>query len=424
MDGNKLNNRCNFSRLIDRFLSLAVPFIIAFVFLLLVGFVYGRGQDVNWDLLNYHYYTGYAIAYGRYSSDIAAAGMQTYLNPLVNTVAYYFLKYLPFPFSGWTILLIQFVSVPAVFIIIKDIGKEFGYNKISATHVLALLLCIISPLWLSELGTTFSSSWTAPLVIWSLAILIHDFSKRNLFRVELFFAGVMLGFATGLKLTNMIFAVSATIMFIYLISHDKYSLSVRKFLFFAIGGIAGFSLTAWWNVYLWYEWGNPIFPLYNAIFQSPYYDLINFRDIRWKFISFSEFIGFLIDSVFGTSKTSEIEFSDFRFMSIFVLTPIALFFRINDKFTKKTTAVVIFIISGFSLWALMFAYQRYLIPIELLLGVLIFILVLRIFKNELMRVLVLSLLFISSMFLMSIPDWGHTNPSNNSGNPFNTEIPQ
>lgn len=419
-----MDNGSRFNCLKDRLLPLAAPFTITFVFILLLGFVYDRGQDVNWDLLNYHYYTGYAIAYGRYSTDIAAAGMQTYLNPIVNTVAYYFLKYLPFPFSGWVILLIQFISIPAIFIIIKDIGREFGYEKISVAHILALLLCVISPLWLSELGTTFSSSWTAPLVIWSIAILARDFSNQSLFRGGLFFAGAMLGFATGLKLTNMIFAVSATITLIYLLSYDKCSLSIRKFLLFAIGGIVGFSLTAWWNVYLWYEWGNPIFPLYNAIFQSPYYDLVNFRDMRWKFISFSELINFLIDSAFGTSKTSEIEFSDFRFLSIFVLIPIVLLFRMNGKFTKKTTAIVVFIMSSFSLWALMFAYQRYLIPIELLLGVLIFIFVLRIFKSELMRVLVLSMLFISSVSLMIIPDWGHTKPSHDSGNPFNTKIPQ
>ncbi|CNH04015.1 phosphoglycerol transferase I [Yersinia aldovae] len=419
-----MDNGSKINRLKDRLLPFAVSFTITFVFILLATFVYSRGQDVNWDLLNYHYYTGYAIAYGRYSTDIAAAGMQTYLNPIVNTVAYYFLRYLPFPFSGWVILFIQFISMPAIFIIIKDIGKEFGYHQISATHILAFLLCVISPLWLSELGTTFSSSWTAPLVIWSMAILIRDFSNQYIFRCRLIFAGIMLGFATGLKLTNMIFAVSATITLIYLLSHNKHSLSIRKFLLFAMGGILGFLLTAWWNVYLWYEWGNPIFPLYNATFQSPYYDLVNFRDMRWKFNSFSEFINFLGDSALGTSKTSEIEFSDFRFLSIFVLIPISLLFRMNGKFTKKTIAVVIFIISSFSLWALMFAYQRYLIPIELLFGVLIFILVLRIFKSELMRILVLLLLFISSVSLIIIPDWGHTKPSNDSGNLFSTHIPQ
>lgn len=424
MGGNKLDNGSKINRLQDRLLPFAVPCTITFIFILLARFVYGRGQDVNWDLLNYHYYTGYAIAYGRYSIDIAAAGMQTYLNPIVNTVAYYFLEYLPFPLSSWVVFFIQFISIPAIFIIIKEIGREFGYNQISVTHILALLLCVISPLWLSELGTTFSSSWTAPLVIWSIAILIRDFSNQYIFRGRLIFAGIMLGFATGLKLTNMIFAVSATITLMYLLSHEKKSLSNRKFLYFAIGGIVGFLLTAWWNAYLWYEWGNPIFPLYNAIFQSPYYDLVNFRDIRWKFISLSEFINFLSDSAFGTSKTSEIEFSDFRLLSIFILIPMSLLFRMNDKLTKKTIAVVVFIISSFSLWALMFAYQRYLIPVELLYGVFIFILVLRTFKSELMRIFVLLMLFVSSLSLMIIPDWGHTKPSNESGNPFSTHIPQ
>jgi hypothetical protein len=38
--------------------------LIAFVF------VYNRGQDSNWDLLNYHFYNGYALLNGRFSIDV------------------------------------------------------------------------------------------------------------------------------------------------------------------------------------------------------------------------------------------------------------------------------------------------------------------------------------------------------------------
>ena len=53
------------------------------------------GKDVNWDLLNYHYYLPYELLGGRLEQDFFAASAQSYLNPV---------GYLPFYFmvsSGW-----------------------------------------------------------------------------------------------------------------------------------------------------------------------------------------------------------------------------------------------------------------------------------------------------------------------------------
>ena len=58
----------------------------ALVLLACVAFVMGvtwwHGADRNWDLLNYHLYSGLALAQGRLPSEFMAAGMPSYLNPL------------------------------------------------------------------------------------------------------------------------------------------------------------------------------------------------------------------------------------------------------------------------------------------------------------------------------------------------------
>ena len=53
-----------------------------------LGFVYLRGADQNWDLINYHYYNGYALLHNRFSIDIAAAHMPSFFNPVCNVLAY------------------------------------------------------------------------------------------------------------------------------------------------------------------------------------------------------------------------------------------------------------------------------------------------------------------------------------------------
>ncbi len=53
------------------------------------------GKDVNWDLLNYHYYLPFELLAGRLGQDFFAASAQSYLNPV---------GYLPFYLmvaSGW-----------------------------------------------------------------------------------------------------------------------------------------------------------------------------------------------------------------------------------------------------------------------------------------------------------------------------------
>ena len=53
------------------------------------------GKDLNWDLLNYHYYLPFGLLAGRLQQDFFAASGQSYLNPL---------GYVPFYLmvsSGW-----------------------------------------------------------------------------------------------------------------------------------------------------------------------------------------------------------------------------------------------------------------------------------------------------------------------------------
>src|SRR4030095_7472284 len=48
------------------------------------GLSLALGQDANWDLQNYHYYIPWAWAHGKraYTTDVVAAQLQTYHNPL------------------------------------------------------------------------------------------------------------------------------------------------------------------------------------------------------------------------------------------------------------------------------------------------------------------------------------------------------
>ena len=71
---------------------------MAVVALSLVGCAAGAvalGADATGDLLNYHFYNGFAFLNGRLDQDIAPAGPGSYFNPLVDAVHYLGIRHLP-----------------------------------------------------------------------------------------------------------------------------------------------------------------------------------------------------------------------------------------------------------------------------------------------------------------------------------------
>ena len=48
-----------------------------------------RGQDSGFDLLNYHFYSGFAFLYKPFGYDFAPAQIQSFHNPLVHVLSYF-----------------------------------------------------------------------------------------------------------------------------------------------------------------------------------------------------------------------------------------------------------------------------------------------------------------------------------------------
>lgn len=385
-------------------------------------FVYWRGQDRNWDLLNYHFYQGYSLLNGRFMEDIAAAKLQSFLNPTANVWAYLSLTHLPFPLSAWAILLIQLTSIPAIVLLAKEIASVLGYPRTFIPVIPAIALSLQAPLWWSELGTTFFSSWTAPFIIWGVYFLFSAYQTSGLSKIRIAIAGVLFGLAAGLKLTNAPFAVSGFLMIAALLYRSGWRASVLASFYFLVACGVGFLLTAWWNWHLWSAWGSPVFPLYNAIFKSELFDFVNFRDVRWHFSSFQEFLTFIVQSAWGTDKTSEIRFADTRYLFVTMLIPAAIFCRPAMRLNRQLIAFMLFMASSFLLWVFMFAYQRYLMPFELLLGLLVWILVVRIVESHWLRKSVMIGLSLCMVLLIKVPDWGHAPMALGGKNPFSIEM--
>jgi len=402
----------------------------------LAGFVFvkRRGQDVNFDLLNYHFYAGYSALHGRFDVDVAPAGLATFLSPHANALSFAALS-LPFPWSTFAITAIQLSVVPIVLLLAKMTCR----GDRTATYVsttAAALLGLLSPTWLGELGTTFSSSSTAVPVLGALAATIHAMdtgasSRRR--RSYLCAAGALSALAMGLKLTNAPFLVAVfTIIAVDSLGRQPRFQVIENLGAASLGAIVGIAPIVPWYARLAFRYGNPVFPMFNGLFRSPYFAPTNWRDDRWRFDSLSDLARFIVTSARGSSKTGEVAFTDARFLCLAILTAIASLVLIavrvsnasrldgNETLAPKSDAsrtasgasagraMVVFLVVSGAIWAKVFAYQRYFIPAELVVGFGILAAVRMIARDEHRVAFVMTGVTILCAALVVVPDWGHT----------------
>lgn len=387
--------------------------------LILCAYVLVRGQDANWDLLNYHYFQGFGITQGRLGQDIAPSGVQSFLNPTI-TPLIYGLTLLPFPIGPLLIMLVQSTAIPALFLLSRQLGIGLGISRTSYTHLLACSIGLVSPIWLSEIGASFFESWTAPLILWSLYLLMRLSQSKSPYSL-LFLSGLSLGLASGIKLTNAPFAVAGLVVVAYLGRHSFREL-YKKLGFFSLGGFLGALPTMWWNVHLAINWDSPIFPFFNSVFKSSFYDEGNWRDMRWFFESPIDFGLFVIEAITGTSRTSEIPIADFRYFAFFLLLGVILVSTQRTSLIGPVFPMLLFFFVSLGLWGSMFAYQRYFVAGELIMGLLLWVFINVVSKTLRAASIASGFTLVLLLATVSVPSWGHIPPGLDTRNPFSVQI--
>jgi len=260
---------------------------------LLAGAIYTwfAGEDVNWDWQNYHDYNVWALVTGRYGIDALPAGFQTYFNPTVYFPVYYMRHLLPLPYG------------------LMILGAVHGLNLL-LIYFLVRVLLKVGPMTLSEVGTSFSDILTALPILAGCFLILSAEGRHGRYIL----AGVLIGAAVGLKLTNVVYALGAAAAVLVA------SRPLKATFCLGVGGAAGALATGGaWGLMLWREMGNPIFPLFNAVFQSP--ELVPMNIMDWQFLprGMLDALAYPFYWLVGDNRSSEYPFRDARFAVATVL---------------------------------------------------------------------------------------------------------
>ena len=327
------------------------------------------GKDLNWDLLNYHYYGPFQLLEGRLRQDFFAASAQSYVNPF---------GYLPFYLmvsAGWHSVLVSILFAIAhslCLTLLYLIGLRVFDNR-AAMAALATALGAATAVYWATVGTSFLDPL---LVVPMLAGLVLLLDRRHYT-----LAGALFGAAAALKYSNAVFALAA----LPLVCSGR-----KPFFSYCLGGAAATALLAGpWLYLMWLEFGNPIYPVQGAA-------------LRFLPQGFADAAAFPFRMAFlDRSLYVETFAPDLRPAALVVAALALPFVRKGPLLGAIEARLLTFFVAGTVLWLLTSANGRYGMLLLLLAGLLLARLAERVLPARAAR-LVLAVLLAVQLAMLAV----------------------
>jgi len=375
------------------------------------------GQDSNWDLQNYHWYNPYALLNGRLDLDMAPGQWQSYFNPLIDVPYYLLSTTLPGPLVGFLMGYVHglnFVLVMAIahhVLPVRDDGQRLP--------LLLAIAGVCGPAFLSQLGNTMGDNLTALLVLSALLLVLRGWdglhaATRGMVGLMIV-SGLLMGFGTGLKLTNAPYAAALCISLLTAPAPwwRRLALAVTH----GCAVLAGLLLGAgyWWMT-MWERFGNPLFPQFNNIFRSPMAQQMGVIDNHHTPQSLLETVFWPLVFAFDVARVSELPL---RLVIVPVLYVVALacgaswlLGRIASRpaqaqMPARARFLLAFGLVAYLVWMKLFGIYRYLVPLELLAPLMVWVLLQRLAAPHAAARIAGWLLVATSLVVFPFVTWGH-----------------
>jgi hypothetical protein len=181
-------------------------------------------------------------------------------------------------------------------------------------------------------------------------------------------AALLLGACAALKLTNVAAVAPLAFVFAY-----KALFGARRLARARLAPTLAFCVAAFvaplapFTVYIWRVTGNPVFPLANSLFRSPYWPTHGGWDERWGPHGLLETLAWPVLILFEPARHSELAVYSGRLSLGFVVALAGLFVCRRDA---RAGTLCLLVVAGCVLWSLAgTGYSRYGLYLEMLSGV-------------------------------------------------------
>jgi hypothetical protein len=359
-----------------RLAPLAVPPLFGLLALAL-------GMDANWDLRNYHYYNAWAFLAHRWGWDIVPSQIPSFYNPTLDLPYYWLVQALPARAVAFVLGTVQGLNFIPLFLLAHALVKMADIGRRRLVAAALALAGMLGADTVSEYGTVFHDNLVSLGVVGGAAIVVCQWRRLwapgRGWMLPAAAAGLAMGLAFGLKQNTAIFPVAACLAFVLLPGALPRRIGLA--FVFGLGVLAGLAAGGGhWMLFLWKMYGNPLFPFYNHLFQSPWGLLRDYRDPGFlppQGFDLGEVLSFPLRLSVDPHLASEPAFRDFRLLACYLLLPAAGLMALLRRLRSSAAPVrltepgasawlMVFAALAYALWLYMFRIYRYLIPLEML----------------------------------------------------------
>jgi hypothetical protein len=245
----------------------------------------------------------------------------------------------------------------------------------SAWRCLAVLFVLATEHALFEINNYMVDVLALPLLLEAMRLAIGYVESENRTRA-LLFAALLLGMSVALKLTNAAMVIPVLLVFAF--NALKPLLKAKNFGVIALAAFLFILPLLPHAVYIYGETGNPVFPLYNKIFHSPFWSDINQYDGRWGPKGLSEMLLWPLVMVTKPERLSEMNIYSGRISLGFILAALIL---LLPRVRLNMRVLALGMLLGSIVWSMTSGYIRYALFLEALSGVLILYLAIYIYER-------------------------------------------
>lgn len=380
------------------------------------------GPDNNWDLRFYHLYAPWAYLNNRYLHDLGPAQYQGFFNP---TLDFLFHGLVSSPLNEKPRLVafimgaVHGINGALILALAVHVLRPAQTSERWALWVIAGLIGLSGAGFVSLIGTTTNDLINSIFILSALLGLLRlaDGVGKHGAWSGFLWPGLIAGVGLGTKLTAGIYIPGLGLL--ALIAAVRQRTIFGAIAFGAAFTIGYFIAAGHHHLTLWTHFGNPVFPLFNDIFRSPYWEIEPLRDKQFLPGSFFDLMAYpLLWAKTNVRLVSELPFRDWRgaiaycaiaawalgFVRGLVAKPVRPTGRIAE--TRTLGLLILFVVVSYFAWAIGFSIYRYAVTLEMLTGVVIVGVVLCLFERTRYRVMLCVATSII-VVMTTIPlDWG------------------
>ena len=338
-----------------------------------------NGPDASWDLLNYHLYGPFALLHNRFGVDIDPAQVQTFFAPTLDIPAYWLRSW----FNREPDLLDALLSLPQGIgaYLTTLIALRFVPTGLHWRWSVAMLLTAVGATGVasfSTLATAQSEMIPGCFVLGGFLLLLRLLEGRTS-RRAVAIAGLLFGTAVGLKLTSTPYSLGAATA-VLLAWPGPIRAKIGATMLFGLGVLGGMVLFGgWWWLHLYASYGNPLFPFFNNLFHSPYVPLVGVADYYEIWKPAGPLRALFYPFYWGlhlSHPTAELVMRDPRFAMAYLAFWVATvrhLLRVPDAAGRQVRLLLVFFSVSYAVWEAQFSLLRFIAPIEMLCGIVIFL---------------------------------------------------